>query len=269
LKPPIGYYGAKATIAPAIVDLLPPHAHYVEPYAGSLAVLLAKPPAKFETVNDLDGNLVTFWRVLRDRPDELIRAAACTPHARAEYEACKPLDDEDLDDLERARRVWVILTQGRTRTLRPRGWRHYIAPAYVSIPTQLDQYVDRLIEAAERIRDVSIENQPALDLIERYGQSREVLFYVDPPYLRETRASLEYALEAADEADHRDLATVLHGIDATAVLSAYPSPLYDELFADWHRHAIETSTTQGGRTKPRTEVLYCNRPFADLGLFAV
>ena len=84
LRPPFAYYGGKTKLAPAIAALLPEHGHYVEPFAGSLAVLLAKPPSRMETVNDLDGALVNFWRVLRDRPLELARACALTPHSRAE-----------------------------------------------------------------------------------------------------------------------------------------------------------------------------------------
>jgi DNA adenine methylase len=92
ISPPFAYYGGKTTLATTIADLLPAHDHYVEPFAGSLAVLLAKPATKWETVNDLDGDLVTFWRVLRDRPEDLARAAMLTPHARAEIETAKDLD---------------------------------------------------------------------------------------------------------------------------------------------------------------------------------
>jgi len=85
MKPPFPYFGGKMTIGPAIAALLPPHSHYVEPYFGSGAVLFAKPPSDHETVNDLDQVLVTFWRVLRERPGELARVCALTPHSRVEY----------------------------------------------------------------------------------------------------------------------------------------------------------------------------------------
>ena len=111
LKPPFEYYGGKAHLAPKIAALLPPHDHYVEPFAGSLAVLLAKEPSRAETVNDLDGDLVTFWRVLRDRPEELERVCALTPHSVEEFVAAA--DRADCDELEAARRVFVVLTQGR------------------------------------------------------------------------------------------------------------------------------------------------------------
>ena len=99
MKPPMPYYGGKQRIAERIVAQFPPHRHYVEPYAGGLSVFLAKPRSHIETLNDLDGSLVTFWRVLRDRPDDLMRVALLTPHSRAELAlACEPMDG--LDELE-------------------------------------------------------------------------------------------------------------------------------------------------------------------------
>jgi hypothetical protein len=120
LRPPIAYFGSKVRIAPRIVEYLPPHRGYVEPYCGSLAVLFAKPPTVYECVNDLDGDLVLFWRMLRDRLPDLERVCRLTPHAREEYAQSWPITD-DVDDLERARRVWVKLTQGRGGSLRTTG----------------------------------------------------------------------------------------------------------------------------------------------------
>lgn len=127
MKPPIPYFGGKITAGRAIAALLPPHAHYVEPYCGSLAVLLAKPAAPHETVNDLDHILMTFWRVLRERPADLARVCALTPHSRAEYDQAQTLDA--TDELDLARQVFVKLTQGRGGLLRRTGWRHYVNPA--------------------------------------------------------------------------------------------------------------------------------------------
>lgn len=112
-SPPMAYYGGKTRLAAKIAALLPPHEHYVEPFAGSLAVLLAKKPSRMETVNDLDDLLMTFWKVLRDKPAELARECALTPHSRSEYLAARSANLEDLDDVERARLVWVMISQGR------------------------------------------------------------------------------------------------------------------------------------------------------------
>lgn len=266
MKPPTPYFGSKQSIAPWIVSLLPPHEHYVEPFCGSLAVLLAKPPSRMETVNDLDHGLMTFWRVLRDEPEALLRQVALTPHSRAEFEAArKPADS----DLETARRVWVWLTQSRSATLRKTGWRHYVAPAgcSASMPDYLDGYRDRLAACAERLMRVSLECRPALELIAAYGSRPDVLLYVDPPYLGSTRGwGNNYRFELKTEEEHRDLAEALWECTATVVLSGYPSPLYAELYEGWHR--VDCSSATGNATpgsQSRTEALWSNRAFAGQG----
>lgn len=261
--PPVAYYGGKTRLADRIVAMLPAHRHYVEPYEGSLAVLLAKPVSLMETANDIDGRLVTFWRVLRDRPVELARVCALTPHARAEHAACMAEPVADGDQVETARRVWVILTQGRSGIPRKAtGWRHHVDPSgsRVSMPAVLAAYVDRMMAVAGRLRSVSLECRPALDLIDRYGRHPGVLVYADPPYPAGARTSTgDYAHEMTD-ADHRELADTVRACRAAVVLSGYDSPLYDELYADWHRAEIPTGTTQGGHWSARTEVLWSNRP---------
>lgn len=266
MKPPIAYYGAKVTLADWIVEHLPVHAHYVEPFAGSLAVLLAKPASAMETVNDLDRDLMTFWQVLRDRPAELARVCALTPHARAEHAAAyEPADD----DLEQARRVWIRLTQGRGGTLRRTGWRHYAKPVgSTSMPDYLAAYVDRIAAAAERLTSVSLESRPAADLIDSYGQHCDVLLYVDPPYLAETRTSVNYRHEMAGEPAHRALAEQLQVCRAAVVLSGYDSPLYDDLYAGWDRISRSTYTGQAHARSDRTEVLWSNRSLGTFGLFS-
>lgn len=270
MKPPFAYFGGKTILAERIAATFPAHGHYVEPFAGSLAVLLAKPSSRMETVNDLDGALVTFWRVLRDRPDELARACALSPHSRAEWEACAQL--EVPDDLEQARRVWVRLAQGRAGRIERTGWRHYVNPGQTttSFPGYLDGYVDRMAAASARLHDVTLECRPALELIERYGQHEDVLLYVDPPYLGLTRGyEKSYRHEMRDPDQHRELADALHACRAAVVLSGYASDLYDlELYPDWHRQTFLTGTGQGpsgSGWSNRTEVLWANRaPAADL-----
>lgn len=269
LRPPFPYYGGKQTLADRIVSLFPDHAHYVEPYAGSLAVLLAKRPSLIETVNDLDGELVTFWRVLRDRPDDLFAACALSPHARSEYEAIRDAQVPPGDDLEVARRIWVQLTQGRAGTRRPAertGWRHVIGPnAGVSILGYLDGYLKRFPPAVSRLRQVSLECRPALDVVAAYGAEPTALLYVDPPYVADSRTSKGYRHEMTD-ADHRALAEALRSARAGVVLSGYPCDLYDrELYLDWERVELAAQTTQGGKGERRTEVLWSNRPLTRQG----
>lgn len=268
MKPPFAYYGGKTRLAAAIAEALPEHQHYVEPFVGSLAVLLAKQPSKLETVNDLDQDLITFWRVLRDRPDELAAAAALTPHARAEHVAARGIEQAP-DDLERARRVWVLLSQGRTGTLRTTGWRFYGDPAGTStpMPGYLHGYVERMPPAAWRLRQVSLECRPALDVIADYGQHPSVCIYADPPYLGSTRA-VGYRHEMGREDQHRELAEALRSCKAAVVLSGYHSPLYQDLYDGWHRLEMQSGTGQAGGYQARTEVLWSNRELGAPHLFS-
>lgn len=260
MRPPFTYYGGKQTLADRIVAFMPDHRHYVEPYAGSLAVLLAKPPAQMETINDLDQGLMTFWKVLRDHPLELERACALTPHSRAEYADCR--DHEMTDDpVETARRVWVRLSQGRGGSRASRtGWRQFMDPvgSSLSMPGYIDAYWRRLAPVADRLRSVSLECLPALEIIRRYGGFRDTLLYIDPPYVNSTRSSGRYVHEMTD-ADHRELAGELQGAKAIVILSGYASALYDELYEGWYRAQIETGTGQGSEWKPRREILWSNR----------
>jgi DNA adenine methylase len=265
------YYGSKNSIAEQIVDLMPAHRGYVEPFAGSLAVLRSKPASPFECVNDLDGDVMTFWRVLRDRLQDLERLAVLTPHSRAEYDASWPIDTDD--DLIRAWRVWVKLSQGRGGQLRSTGWRyHEITRGRGSgMPTTLAGYVGRFAAAAERLRNVSLECLPALELIRRYGRDPETLLYVDPPYFGDTRCRTGYQFEMHREDEHRELAEALRSCTSMVMLSGYAHPLYDdELYAGWHRHEIAAYTGQSNNgAGHRTEVLWSNVPLGaetlDLG----
>jgi DNA adenine methylase len=213
-------------------------------------------------VNDLDGDLMRFWRVLRDRPADLARVCALSPHSRGEWAGC--VDLAVGDDLERARRVWVRLTQSRTGRLRRTGWRHYVDPGATgtAFPGYLDGYVERMAAAAERLHHVSLESRPAAEVIATYGARSDVLIYADPPYLGSTRANdRAYRHELMTDADHRDLAEQLRACRAAVVLSGYPSALYDQqLYPDWHRTTFPASTGQGGTWADRTEVVWSNRP---------
>lgn len=264
VKPPFAYYGGKTTLAPIIANLLPQHEHYVEPFAGSLAVLLAKKPSRAETVNDLDGDLVTFWRVLRDQPEELERMCSLTPHSREEYvQACGDLPE---DDVERARRVWVRLTQGRSHSMKATGWK-FVRDATGRMPRGqfVASFASRLHPAAKRLRSVSIESRDALEVIADYGSEPTVCIYADPPYLGSTRGG-QYGMEMTADDAHVALADALNECKASVVLSGYDAPLYAELFDGWHRLDLKAPTTLSGDTD-RIEVLWSNRPLREPDLF--
>lgn len=265
VKPPFAYYGGKTTLAPVIAGLLPAHEHYVEPFAGSLAVLLAKKPSRAETVNDLDGDLVTFWRVLRDRPEDLERVCALTPHGRAELALAADLDVSD--ELERARRVFVRLTQSRSHSMKQTGWWTTKNPLGRTVAPSVRAFAARIASAADRLENVSLESRDALELVRDYGSEPNACLYVDPPYLGSTRAT-NYRVEMTADDAHVALADALNECRASVVLSGYDAPLYAELFDGWHRVDLAAPTTLSGDTD-RVEVLWSNRPIGEPDLFSV
>lgn len=257
--PPFAYYGGKTRLAGRITALFPPHQHYVEPFAGSLAVLLARSPSRLETVNDLDTRLVGFWRVLRDRPHDLARVCALTPHSRVEHAAAYQPDVDD--ELEQARRVWVQLTQGRSGGLRPTGWKRFISPRgpNLSMPDYLARYADRMPAAAARLAAVSLECSPALEVIADYGGHPDTLLYIDPPYLRSAGdTGSPYRQRMHTETDHRRLADALRACRARVLISGYPSPLYDCLYTGWHHTTLAASTGRGTAPLGRRECIWTN-----------
>lgn len=259
MKPPFAYYGGKGRLADWIVSLLPPHRVYVEPFAGSLAVLLSKQPAEHEIINDLDGDVVNFWQQLRNRPDVLARACWATPYARDEYAQARKRDA--TDDLERARQWWVVVTQsfGQMNT-GATGWSYSTNRSNSGARTE--NAVARMESVAARMRNVIIENRDALDTIRSYD-GPDTVHYVDPPYPSEARNSTGYRFEMGDADRHRELAEVLHGCEGTVVLSGYRCPLYDDLFGDWQRHETKAVKSNGGGVDGRgdaTEAIWSNRP---------
>lgn len=252
IQPVLRYPGAKASIAEWIVGHMPPHQSYLEPFAGSLAVLMAKPRSRVETVNDLDGRLCNFWRVLRDRPEELAAKLEFTPWSREEYYASRERADDPVEDARRyAVRLWMARASA---TCRHTGWRHdvrgsqdrNVARVWADLPI-------RVMEAAQRLRGVQIECRPALDVIRDYA-APGVLIYADPPYLLRTRSGRLYANEMTDE-EHMILLDALDAHPGPVLLSGYDNPLYTERLGHWTRRAVRAVAEAGA---VRTEVLWLN-----------
>jgi len=237
-RPALRWYGSKWRIAPWIIGHFPAHNAYCEPYGGAASVLLRKPPAKIETWNDLHGRLVNFFRVLRDQPQDLIRLIVLTPYARAEHEQARVVADDPLED---ARRFFVLGNQGRIGAAGGRwnhGWKYQIDPrAQHREDPATFAAVEHLHAIAERLRYVQIEHDDALAVLRRYD-SFGTLHYVDPPYVQSARADREHRsryLHELDDDGHRHLAEVLHDLEGMVVVSGYPSPLYEQLYGDWHQ----------------------------------
>lgn len=261
MKPILKYPGAKWRLAPWIVSFIPPHESYLEAYFGSGGVFFNKTTARIETINDIDGKVVNFFQVCRNRPDELADALRLTPWARDERDAAY---DPAWDELEQARVFAVQCWQ--TFGAFPRksnGWRHTTAktrdggPDNPKLWARLPQCVR---EASERLLEAQIENRPAIEVIKRYN-GQEVLIYADPPYIKDTRTSHgnAYHYEMTD-ANHEELLSVLLKHKGMVLLSGYDSDMYNDMLRGWKK---ETQSTQAERGARRTECLWINPAAAE------
>lgn len=255
-RPALRYYGGKWRLAPWIVSYFPPHMCYVEPFCGAASVFLRKDPAEFEVLNDLDGDLINFFRVLRERTDELIQAIQLTPYSRAEYKAA--FEQPSADPLERARRYYVAAWQGwgGGKGTRPGGWRfQHTNNRGKSVVDDWNQ-IGHLEAIVSRLKATMIESDDALSVIKRYDQPH-TLFYVDPPYLSDTRTKrwkdTAYQCEI-DDRYHLNLLECLQHIEGMALISGYPSELYENLLADWYR--VETTSRTTNTSNVATEVMW-------------
>ena len=235
-----GWYGGKFSHLDWLLPLLPDTSQYCEPFAGSAAVLLNRAPAKVETYNDIDGEVVNFFRVLRDLGDELARAIALTPFSREEFHNAIHASRTGVSKLERARRFYVRARQARTglaQTATLGRWANCRNTSRAGMSGVVSRWlggVEALPEIAERLARVQIENRPAVDVIGLYDD-RKVLFYCDPPYLHSTRGdSKAYGFEMTDQ-DHVQLSLQLSKIIGKAAISGYRCDLMDDLYKDWRR----------------------------------
>src|SRR3990167_532114 len=182
------YYGGKNSHLNWLLPLLPEGPsvkHYCEPFGGSAAVLLNRKPAPVETYNDLDGNLVNFFKVLRDHPEELIRKLKLTPYSREEFAvAAKAHANGTWKGMERARQFYVLLRQsmGGGSGFSVCDWARLINPATGNhCPSGWQNGVETLYGVAQRMATWQIENKDAVEVLAAYD-SKATVFYCDPPY---------------------------------------------------------------------------------------
>jgi DNA adenine methylase len=257
-----GWYGGKYSHLDWILPLLPTSQHYCEPFGGSAAVLINREPAPVETYNDIDSELVNFFRVLRSQKEALIELIGLTPFSREEFEIAIEEPLQGLSELERARRFFIRARQVRTGLAQKASsgrWAHCVLTSRAGMAGAVSRWlgsVEDLSLIAQRLLRVQIEHAPALEVIKRYD-SEETLFYCDPPYPHSSRGDKNaYAFEMSDN-NHRELAEVLRNVKGKVALSSYHSPLMNELYNGWKCIEAPEKICHSVKT-PRKEVLWVN-----------
>jgi DNA adenine methylase len=283
INPPLKWHGGKHYLTKHIISLMQPHLHYVEPYFGGGQVLFARdrddrqlwwpkqtsdgrtPDGVSEVINDLHGDLINFYAVLKNPQTftQLRQRLELTLHSEREWEAASDLlGGKDGDPVERACALFTCCRQslsGRMTSFAPtvrtrlRGGRNDGVNGWWNA-------VEGLHAVHARLADVKVLNRPALDVI-RTEDTEATLFYLDPPYLHETRAATDVYAHEMSRADHVELLQTLRGVKGCAILSGYRSPLYDDTLTDWRRVEVERpNNAAGGAAKRRmTECIWINR----------
>ncbi len=257
-----GWYGGKFSHLEWLLPLLPEAHHYCEPFSGSGAVLLNRSPSSIETYNDIDGEVVNFFRVLRDDAEALERAIGLTPFSREEFHHAITGSTEGLSALERARRFYIRARQTRTglaQTATLGRWANCKDTSRAGMSGVVSRWlggVEALRDIGTRLLRVQIENRPAMDVIRLYD-GKDTLFYCDPPYLHDTRGdSSAYGFEMI-EADHVALAAAVRDCVGKVAVSGYRNGLMDALYEGWRRFDAPPKQCHSIK-KERQECLWMN-----------
>ncbi len=254
-RPLLRWHGGKWILAPWIIEMMPAHRVYVEPFGGAASVLIRKPRSYAEIYNDLDDDVVNLFRVLRsDRAGDLIDNLRLTPFAAAEF---KDAYDPAYCEVERARRLVgrSFMGFGSNGVHQKTGFRSNSNRSGTTPARDWVNYPDALASIVQRLAGVVVLSRDATEVMTAHD-GPETLHYVDPPYLFETRsdAKADYAHELSDEA-HSELLRFLCTLKGKVMLSGYPSAQYDAALPGWRR--VQRRHLADG-AKERIEVLWMN-----------
>lgn len=258
--PAIRYHGAKFRLAPWIIEQMPEHVCYVEPFGGAAGVLLQKPRSYAEVYNDLDGDVVNLFRVLRDAEmnQRLQDACMLTPYSRDEFCAAREVAE---DPIERARRMVVRASMGFGSAAGiggNSGFRSDSKRKYATAAHLWERYPNNLAAVCQRLQGVIIENKDALAVM-RAHDAETTLHYIDPPYVAETRVqgNRYYNHEMTTEG-HEQLLSVARTMTGMVMISGYDHEVYNDMLADWRKMERGSRISAGRGTKVRTECLWLN-----------
>lgn len=255
-----GYYGGKQSRLSFILPLLPPTRTYIEPFFGTGAVFLNKRPrSEINIINDLDDNMVNLFRQIRDNGDELRRLIHETPYSRTEFLRCAKMDAKD--PLERARQALVtIIGCFNHTTYVPHGvWRR-------SGKANIEQYLrateGRIEKIMDELRRAQIERRPAAGILRDLGDTDDCLFYLDPPYVPESRTpGRAYTHEMSAE-EHLELMEAAVSATCKVAISGYRNEIYDAALTGWHVVERDVSSQvavkRNSKRAERTEVVWMN-----------
>jgi DNA adenine methylase len=264
-----GYFGSKLRLAAKLADRLPPHNCWLELFCGSAAMTLAKKPAEIEIINDINEEIVNFFKQLRNNGDKLLIQIELTPYARVELDLARAAVGR-ISNLERARRFFVAAMMAVNGSFGTRKGGFSVSNSYSRSGTEAR--VNRwrnmpgyLFTVIERLSNVRIEKKDAITLFHEFSNRPATLVYVDPPYLA-TRVQ-GYEHDANSESFHSRLLSVALSAKCMVFISGYASPLYDRLLTEergWTKKEFRAITKgNNGKCFRRSEVVWFNRAYLE------
>lgn len=247
------YPGAKWRIADWIIENMPTHHSYVEPFFGSGAVFFNKNPSNIETINDMDGDVVNFFRVVRESADELAYRLFMTPYARTEYE--QSYENSEKTDIDKAVAFCIKINMSHGYKCNAKnGWKNDIKGRECSYAVQAWNKLPQIVvQAAERLKEAQIEQRPVIEVIKRFNDPK-CLIYCDPPYLLRTRKGKQYNIEMSDK-EHEELLQLLLESKSKVIISGYESDLYNDALKNWRKKTTYSLTQSLRKAK---EVIWMN-----------
>ncbi|MCA9997059.1 MAG: DNA adenine methylase [Anaerolineales bacterium] len=255
INSPFKWVGGKSRLRKQIIPLIPDHTCYVELFAGAAWVLFGKQPSEVEVINDIDQELITFFRVVKDKPDELIKSFEWELVSRAEFERLASLNTNQLSDVQRAHRFFYIIMAGWGGEL------NY--PRFATSITDgghgnrlfgaLKTLHKRIEPVYKRLSTVIIENLDWADCLERYDNAKTVM-YIDPPY---PKNGVNYKHNMKSWEEHEHLADRLSRTTCRWLLSSYDSDEVRSLYQDYY--VVPISSYSGMATRKANDKRVMNR----------
>lgn len=257
-RTPLIYYGGKSRDADWILSFAPPHKCWVDVFGGGGAISFRKPPSEVEVYNDI-GNVANFFKVLREQGEELFKMLYLTPFSRQELKESTKWEEYMVPgkELEWARMWFTVVNQGYTHEEKCNTW--HIAKQVNSVRAHFNRVLE-IPDLVERMQNMHIERYSFEKIVELYDQE-DTLFYMDPPYMKESRASQNNYLNEMTYDQHCLMLELAVKLKGQCIISGYASNLYDDVLKSWRRvektakSAIQNSHSINGRSD-RTEVLW-------------
>lgn len=261
-RQPFSWYGGKVSKRKFVIPKLPQTGRYVEPFGGSGVILLNKKSVEgIEVFNDLNENVMTFFRVLRNSPEKLMQKLQMTPYHEGVYkEAYEVLQSDSVDDLEQAWAFYTRIMSTYNSTI-DSGFSYATKEVRRDRPQTVSRFygkVNGLLEIADRLQRVQFMSRDALEVIDRFDKGDDTVFYLDPPYPHETRNSDAYEHEMTRE-QHKEMIEIIRDVDGYVCLSSYRNDLYDSYLSDWQMSEGKERTLGASNSHRKVnECLYMN-----------